>query len=107
MNESEFNHLADAALTCIETASDDCGVECNRSGNLLEIEFEDGQKIIINRHDANQEIWVAARSGGFHYHWQDEAWFSKRDGSELYAKITELFTAQGEKIALFHSPVLR
>ena len=99
MNESEFNQLADAALNRIETAVDDCGVDCNRSGNLLEVEFDNGQKIIINRHDVNREIWVAAKSGGFHYAWQDGAWLSHRDGSELFARLHELFAAQGEEIS--------
>ncbi|HEX7455720.1 MAG TPA: iron donor protein CyaY [Gallionella sp.] len=100
MNESEFNQLADAALNRIETAVDDCGVDCNRSGNLLEVEFDNGQKIIINRHDVNREIWVAAKSGGFHYAWQDGAWLSHRDGSELFARLHELFAAQGETLSL-------
>ncbi len=102
MNESEFNRLADAALARIETAIDNGGgdAECNRSGNVLEIEFSDGQKIIINRHDVNREIWVAAKSGGFHYAWQDRAWRSSRDGSELFGKLAELFAEQGEKISL-------
>lgn len=100
MNESEFNQLADAALARIEAAADDTDAECNRSGNVLEIEFDNGQKIIVNRHDANREIWVAAKSGGFHYAWQDGAWRSQRDGSELFAKLVELFAAQGEDIAL-------
>lgn len=99
MNESEFNQLADAALARIEAAVDDTDAECNRSGNVLEIEFDNGQKIIVNRHDANREIWVAAKSGGFHYAWQHDAWRSQRDGSELYAKLVELFAAQGEDIA--------
>ncbi len=100
MIESEFNQLADAALAHIETAVDDTDAECNRSGNVLEIEFDNGQKIIVNRHDVNREIWVAAKSGGFHYAWQDGAWRSQRDGSELYGKLTELFAAQGEDIVL-------
>lgn len=99
MNESEFNLLADSALARIETATDACGVECNRSGNLLEIEFDDGQKIVVNRHDSNREIWVAARSGGFHYTWQNGAWTSRRDGSELFGKLVELFAMQGEQIS--------
>lgn len=98
MTESEFNQLADAALARIETAVDDTDAECNRSGNVLEIEFDDGQKIIVNRHDANREIWVAAKSGGFHYAWQDGAWLSRRDGSELFGKLVELFAAQSEEI---------
>lgn len=99
MDESEFNQLADAALARIETAIDECGVDVNRSGNLLEVEFDNGQKIIINRHDINQEIWVAARSGGFHYASQNGAWLSSRDGSELYARLRELFAQQGEEIS--------
>lgn len=100
MTESEFNRLADAALARIETAIESCSgdVECSRSGNVLEIEFGDGQKIIINRHDANQEIWVAARSGGFHYAWQEGTWRSRRDDSELFDKLAGLFAAQGEPI---------
>lgn len=96
MTESEFNQLADTALARIEMAVDDCkdDVECNRSGNVLEIEFDNGQKIIINRHDVNQEIWVAAKSGGFHYAWQDGIWHSRRDGSELFSRLVELFAQQ-------------
>jgi CyaY protein len=103
MIESEFNQLADAALARVETVIDDHGddVECNRSGNVLEIEFDNGQKIIVNRHDVNQEIWVAAKSGGFHYAWQDGAWRSRRDDGELFEKLTELFAEQGENIALY------
>ena len=102
MTESEFNQLADAALARIETAVDHCGgdVECNRSGNVLEIEFDNGQKIIINRHDVNQEIWVAAKSGGFHYARQDGIWHSRRDDSELFGKLAELFAEQGETLSL-------
>ncbi len=102
MIESEFNHLADTALARIETAVDNCDgdVECNRSGNVLEVEFGNGQKIIINRHDVNQEIWVAAKSGGFHYAWQDGTWHSRREGSELFGKLAELFVEQGENLVL-------
>lgn len=101
MTESEFNQLADTALARIETAIDHCNgdVDCNRSGNVLEIEFDNGQKIIINRHDINQEIWVAAKSGGFHYGWQDGRWRSRRDGGELFGKLAELFAGQGERIS--------
>jgi len=100
MTESEFNQLADTALARIETAIDHCDgdADCNRSGNVLEIEFGNGQKIIINRHDINQEIWVAAKVGGFHYAWQDGTWRSQRDSSELFGKLVELFALQGEEV---------
>jgi CyaY protein len=101
MNEREFNQLADAALARIENAIDACGgdVEGNRSGNVLEIEFDNGAKIIINRHDLNQEIWLAAKSGGFHFVYQNNTWLSRRDNSELYKKIVELFAEQQQIIS--------
>jgi len=100
MTENEFNQYADAALARVEAAVDLHGgdVESNRSGNVLEIEFDNGQKIIINRHDANQEIWDEAKSGGFHYVYQEGIWHSRRDGSELFSTLVELFAQQGETI---------
>jgi CyaY protein len=92
MTESEFNELADAVFARIERAVDASGtdIDSNLSGPVLELEFEDGSKIIINRHAANREIWLAAKSGGFHYAWQDGQWLSRRDGSELFGKLGEL-----------------
>ncbi len=100
MTENEFNQLADAALARIAAAVDEqCDTaDCNRSGNLLEVEFDNGSKIIINRHDLNQEIWVAAKSGGFHFNWQNNNWVSQRDGSELFSRLVELFAEQDEQL---------
>jgi CyaY protein len=92
MNESEFTQLADAIFTRIENTLDSCesDIDYSFNGPVLEIEFEDGSQIIINRHTANQEIWLAAKSGGFHYSFQEGQWLSKRDGSELFGKLSEL-----------------
>ena len=92
MTESEFNELANAIFNRIEQTIDAGGadIECNLNGPVLELEFEDGSKVIINRHGPNQEIWLAAKSGGFHYAMQEGQWVSKRDGSELFGKMGEL-----------------
>jgi CyaY protein len=101
MGESEFLAQAEAALSAIETALDRLNdedmldVECSRSGNVLEIEFiNNGSKIIVNSQAAMQELWVAARAGGFHYKQRDGQWCNTRDGSELFATLSELVTAQ-------------
>ena len=71
-------------------------VECSRSGNVLEIEFiHNGSKVIVNSQAAMQELWVAARAGGFHYKRVGEQWLNTRDGSELFAALSEITTAQG------------
>lgn len=97
MEESAFNALAEAELARIEAALEACGAELDiepKPGGVLEVEFENGAKLIINRHSAAREIWVAARSGGFHFRPQDGRWVSGRDGAELYAMLSALVSEQ-------------
>ncbi|MEC5159093.1 CyaY protein [Janthinobacterium sp. CG_23.3] len=101
MSESEFLALAEATLTAIEASLDRLNdedvldVECSRSGNVLQIEFIDnGSKIIVNSQAPMQQLWVAAKSGGFHYGRVGEQWIDTRDGSELFAALSALASAQ-------------
>ena len=101
MTESEFQALAETTLAAIEEALDhaaatiDVDVECTRSGNVLEIEFVDkGSKIIVNSQAAMQEIWVAAKSGGFHFKREAGKWIDTRNGSELFAALEKMAQAQ-------------
>jgi CyaY protein len=102
MSETEFLDLAEETLDAIETAMDRLNdedvidVECKRSGNVLEIEFlANGSKIIVNSQAPLQEMWVAARSGGFHYKRVDGQWRNTRDGSELFAALSQVASEQG------------
>ena len=102
MSETEFLDLADSTLNEIEEAFDRLNdedvidVECKRSGNVLEVEFIDnGSKIIINSQAPMQEMWVAARAGGYHYKRVDGQWINTRDGSEMFAAVSQLASAQG------------
>ncbi|HSA71325.1 MAG TPA: iron donor protein CyaY [Burkholderiales bacterium] len=104
MDESEFEARAAAALEAIERALEGAGVEADfelKGGGILEIEFDDDSKMIVNRHGAAREIWVAARSGGFHYRWDGEAWRDTRSGEELLAALSELLSRQlGRRVRL-------
>ena len=71
----------------------DADVQTKGSG-VLEIEFEDGSKMVINRHGAAREIWVAAKSGGFHFRYDGNAWRDTRDGAELFAAVSRLASLQ-------------
>lgn len=104
MNDSEFITLADQALKTIELAleSSDADLDCSMtSSGVLEIEFDDGGKIIVNRHAVAKEMWVAARSGGFHFRWDGQSWRDTRSGRELMAALSDLVSAEaGTKIEL-------
>jgi CyaY protein len=97
MTESEFLAQADITLTAIERAIDvvDLDVEVDRSGSVLTLELADGGKIVINTQAPMQQIWVAARSGGFHFGWSNGAWRDTRDGRELFAVLSALVSSQG------------
>jgi CyaY protein len=97
MDEREFEALAGEVLARLERALDESGVDADielKEGGVLELEFGNGSKIIVNRHVAAREIWVAARSGGFHFRWDGSAWRDTRDRTELFAALSKLVSAQ-------------
>jgi CyaY protein len=110
MTESEFLALAESTLDEIELALDhasdvsDLDVECSRSGNVLDIEFVDsGTKIIVNSQAPMQELWVAAKSGGFHYKYVDSQWVNTRDDSELFAALSRMVSVQSGIPVVLHA----
>jgi CyaY protein len=104
MDETEFEALAERALGRLEAALEASGVDADverKEGGVLELEFTDGSKMIVNRHGAAREIWVAARAGGFHFRWDGAAWRDTRDGGELFAALSRLVSAQsGQPVLL-------
>jgi CyaY protein len=97
MDERQFEALAGAVLARIERSLDESGIDADfelKEGGVLELEFGNGARIIVNRHSAAREIWVAARSGGFHFRWDGSFWRDTRDGTELFAALSKLVSAQ-------------
>jgi CyaY protein len=104
MDDKEFARLADETLSRIENALEASDADLDfelQAGGILEIEFADGSKIIVNRHSVAKEIWVAARSGGFHFRHDGSVWRDTRDSAELFAKLSALAGEQaGQAIKL-------
>jgi CyaY protein len=111
VEEREFLALADAELARLEAAleklADDGTADIDyelKPGGIIELEFADGSKIIVNRHAAAREIWVAARSGGFHFKppaAPGEPWIGTRDGEPLATALSRCVSEQaGEPLRL-------
>jgi CyaY protein len=104
MEEKEFLVLADQTLARLEDVLDNLLDEGKvdfdyelKPGGIIEIAFADDSKIIVNRHAAAREIWVAARSGGFHFSPPADAggrWLDARGGQDLAALLSSCFSAQ-------------
>lgn len=97
MSESEFLELAEATLAAIERAIDvtEIDIEASRAGNVLTLELGNGSKVIINSQEPMQQVWVAGKSGAFHYARNGDQWLDTRDGSELFVALSRLISAQG------------
>ena len=97
MTPSEFDSLADAMLERIARAVEESGADCDcepKGSGVLELEFADGTRIVVNRHSAARQIWVAARSGGYHFRWNGSDWVDTREGGELLAALSRLVSEQ-------------
>jgi len=95
MNESDFHRAVDGVLARIELAAEASdALDVDLESGILTLECPDGSRVIVNRQTPNREIWVAARSGGFHYRFVDGAWRDTRSGAELFAALGEIVRAQ-------------
>ena len=100
MNESDFHREVDAVLARIEAAVESSdSLDVDLESGILTITCADASRVIVNRQTPNREIWVAARSGGFHFRNVAGEWRDTRGGEELFAAIARIVASQcGESI---------
>jgi CyaY protein len=82
----------------VEAAADDSDIDFEMQEGILEIECADGSKVIVSPHAIAKEIWVAAKSGGFHFRFDaaTERWIDTRSGDSLRARLVEILKQQGQ-----------
>lgn len=98
MTDTEFLLQADLVLRAIEAAADasEDDIEPTRSGNVVTLEFTNGSQIIVNLQQPLHEIWVAARSGGFHFRAEGDQWRDTRSGRELTVVLGDAAREQAQ-----------
>lgn len=95
MNESDFHRAVDAVLAQVEGAVEATDtLEADLESGILTVTCPDRSRVIVNRQTPNREIWVAARSGGFHFSQREGAWRDTRSGEELFASLARVIEAQ-------------
>lgn len=101
MTETEFVGHTETLFAHIEDALDDYPFDCTRVGNVLTIEADNGTQIVVNRHTPNRELWIAAKSGGYHFAEQGGRWLATRDGREFFSVLNEVLSAAaGEAVSI-------
>ena len=93
--DAEYHARAAALFAEVEATldrwlqEDVIDIDTHRTGGLLELEFPSGSKIVLNTQPPLQEVWLAARSGGWHFRWADGRWVDTREGREFHAVLSQ------------------
>ena len=103
LSDADYHRLAGAALAAIEQAvdrwldDDVIDIDTHRTGGLLELALPNGSKVIVNTQPPLQELWLAAKAGGFHFRWDGARaqWVDTREGGEFFAVLSQHLSAQG------------
>jgi CyaY protein len=110
LTDAEYRASADAVLAHVEATidgwlqADVVDIDTNRTGGLLELSFPNGSKIVLNTQPPLHELWMAARSGGFHYKFVQGRWLDTRDASELFAALSACASEQADRALTFDAP---
>ena len=100
LSDSEFHARAHAVLSAIEATldrwlqEDEIDIDSQRTGGLLELQFPSGSKIVVNTQPPLHELWLAARTGGYHFRLVDGQWIDSRSGGEFFAMLSREISAQ-------------
>ncbi|WBL70760.1 iron donor protein CyaY [Serratia liquefaciens] len=103
MNDSEFHQLADQLMLNIEETLDDfngdADIDYETNGGVMTLSFENGTKIVINRQEPLHQIWLATKTGGYHFNYRDGVWLCDRSDRAFYPLLSEAASAQaGEEV---------
>lgn len=93
LTDAEYHAITAAVLASVERAvdrwlqDDVIDIDTLRTGGLLELGFPNGSKIVLNTQPPLHELWLAARSGGFHFKHAHGRWLD-REGREFFATLS-------------------
>ena len=107
LSDASFYAIAEKTLKAIEISLEEAFQETDldldisrQGGNVVNIQFEDKSVIVVNTQSPLQEIWVAAKEGGFHYKWSgtlsEPLWLDTKTGAELFSELSRLASQQAK-----------
>ena len=109
MTDLDYLNHAEKALAAIEQTCDrindttDADIDNQRTGGMITLTFANRSQIIINLQKPLQEIWMAAKAGGFHYKFHDSQWCDTKDSSEFFAALSRYASEQSGRALRFSS----
>lgn len=107
MTDPEFMSLAESLLCALELACDhindesDVDVDNQRVGGMVTLTFANRSQIIVNLQKPLHEVWMAAKSGGYHYKWSGTDWRDTKRQDEFFAALSASASQQAGKVLIF------
>jgi CyaY protein len=90
MTDTDYMDRAEALLRQVEAGCDrindetDADVDSQRVGGMVTLTFRNGSQIVVNLQKPLQEVWLAARAGGFHYRFDGTHWMDTKGAGEFF-----------------------
>ena len=107
MTDLQYQDLAESVLKSIEMECDrlndetDADIDNQRSGGMITLTFSNRSQIVINLQKPLQEIWMAAKAGGFHYKFNGVQWLDTKNSSDFFANFSRYASEQAGQPLVF------
>ena len=100
---------AESVLGAIEACCDrineltDADIDNQRVGSMVTLVFSNQSQIVINLQKPLHEIWLAAKSGGYHYKFENAQWADTKGQGEFFTTLSHNASAQAGRPLTFAS----
>ena len=100
MTDAQFLDQAELLLATVESCCDrlneqsDVDLDNQRVGSMVTVTFANKSQVVINLQKPLHEIWLAARAGGFHFHFDGLAWQDSKGQGEFFAVLQRAASEQ-------------
>jgi CyaY protein len=100
MTDPEFMDRAEKLLAGIEASCDrindqtDADIDNQRVGGMITLTFRNHSQIVINLQKPLHEVWLAAKSGGYHFKFDQERWMDTKGHGEFFANLSRYASEQ-------------
>lgn len=107
MTDPEFMTLAESLLKAVEAGCDrindesDADVDNQRTGGMITLVFANRSQIVINLQKPLHEVWLAAKSGGYHFKFDGTNWQDTKGQGEFFESLSRYASDQSCAVLKF------
>ncbi len=95
MTDTEFMDHAEALLRAVEQQCDrfndetEADIDNQRVGGMITLTFPNRTQIVINLQKPLHEVWLASRSGGYHFRFDAGLWQDTKGQGEFWGQLRQ------------------